>query len=592
MNSTLIMMGGSLLLSLGAVVFAVQYHVKSRRVERELVRREKELNNRLYEIAILKELGERIGYSLNIQKIVDVITGSLPQFIEYSAVSYMLVEPEKMLFRCHLEESVTRDFVNEVKKRMLTALSALLGKELASTHVEETLSGAILIEDVEAPVASYFNIPLVIGERPVGVLTVASKQPGLYKEEEMTILYKITKQASQAVSRLQEVLEVEKGKLNAMVASMAEGVVMTDTDYRIMVVNPAVRRILRISDEEEVSIFTLIDALSGKLDIRGKLEESVKLDKLIVVDELFLHDRFYQVLISPVKSQLATTNEEQILGGVVLFHDITQEKEAERLREDFTSMMVHELRSPLDGIRKMAELLRTQKVRKDEKTYGEFVGLIIKNATEMLELVSDLLDVAKIEAGKFEIYPEPVAVPEVVRERMEYYRVIAEDKGVSLSLHADDNIPQVTVDTRRIGQVLNNLISNALKFTDKGGSIDISIFMHEEGADINQEARDRSIPWWPVSDGEGWKKVKKSVIIAVTDNGVGMSEKQLEQLFNKFQQFESSVKSGHRGTGLGLVIVKGIVEAHRGKVGVGSENGSGSTFFFGIPAEGEAVEKG
>lgn len=574
------------LIAFASLAWGLWSWTNTKKVKKELVNQEKVLNNKLYEIAILKELGERTGYSLNVEKTVDVITGSLPQFIEYSAVSYMLVEPEKVIFRSHLEESVTRDFVNEVKKRMITSLNALMGKEFKDSQIEETLSGAILIDELEAPVQSFFNIPLVIGDKPVGILTIASKQPGLYKEEEMTILYKITNQASQSVSRLQEVLEVEKGKLNAMVASMAEGVVMTDTDYRIMVINPAVKKMLGIDDKEEATIFTLIDKLGGKLDIRGKLEESVKLDKLIVVDELLLDNKFYQVLISPVKDNLAT-DEGHSLGGVVLFHDITQEKQAERLREDFTSMMVHELRSPLDGIRKMSELLKTPKVKSDDNTYNEFISLIVKNSTDMLELVGDLLDVAKIEAGKFEILPVPSDIPKLIKERMDYYQVVAQDKGITLSMHADEGLPSIDIDPRRIGQVLNNLLSNAIKFTGKQGTIDILVFKHEKGNDLNAEAHARKWPWWSSKNGPAWKEKSDSIIIAVSDSGSGIPEKHIDQLFNKFQQFEASAKSDQRGTGLGLVIVKGIVEAHKGQMGVGSEDGSGTTFFFGLQLQPE-----
>lgn len=570
------------LAAVGGVGFGVWSFYDARNTRRVLLEQKKKLNNRLYEIAVLKELGDRIGYSLNVGKIVDVITGSLPQFIKYSAVSYLLVDSEQSMFKCHLEESVTREFVTEVKQRMVNAVSALLGREISLAHVEETLSGAILVDDIEAPVRSFFNIPLVIGEKPVGVLTVASKSPGLYQEEEMTILYKITNQASQAVTRLQEVLEVEQGKLNAMVSSMAEGVIMTDMDYRIMVINPAARRMLGITEEQEVNIFSIIDSLSGKLDIRGKLEESVKLDKLIAVDELVLRNGFYQVLISPVKGKI-NHGEDEVLGGVVLFHDITHEKEAERLREDFTSMMVHELRSPLDGIRKMSELLRKDQVKNDDKTYKEFVGLIVKNSTEMLELVGDLLDVAKIEAGKFEIIPEMTDIASLAHERVEYYRSVATEKKITIGLKWDEKLPKAPADPRRIGQVLNNLLSNAVKFSSEGGRIDVLVFKHEKGKDLNSEARGRGWPWWASASGPEWAGRANAIIAAVSDHGAGISEKNARQLFNKFQQFEAAAKSEQRGTGLGLVIVKGIVEAHRGSVGVGSVDGSGTTFFFSIP---------
>jgi len=217
------------LASFSVAVGAFSYW-KSRSLRSALQAREVDTQRRMYELAILKELGDRIGYSLDVQKIVDIITGSLRQFVQYSAVSYMLLEPEKIVFKMHLEQSVSRGFVDDVRQRMLDSLSALLSKEFKKEFVEETLSGAILVEELGEPVRSFFNIPLVIGDKAVGVLTVAHTKSGLYKEEEMTILYKITKQASDAVTRLHNVVKTEQAKLSAMVESIYEGIVMTDND--------------------------------------------------------------------------------------------------------------------------------------------------------------------------------------------------------------------------------------------------------------------------------------------------------------------------------------------------------------------------
>jgi transcriptional regulator with GAF, ATPase, and Fis domain len=162
-------------------------------------KREKDSARRIYELAILRELGDRIGYSLDVNQIVDIITSSLHQFIEYAAVSYMLIEPEKVMFKMHLERSVHRRFVTDVRDRMLSSLSALLGSRIQKRRCQRNIeSGAILLEELDEPVRSFFNIPLVIGDKVVGVLTVSDTKSGLYKEEEMTILYKLIQQASKA----------------------------------------------------------------------------------------------------------------------------------------------------------------------------------------------------------------------------------------------------------------------------------------------------------------------------------------------------------------------------------------------------------
>lgn len=558
---------------------------KSRLLKNELETRQKDTERKMYELAILKELGERVGYSLDVQKIIDIITGSLHQFLEYSAVSYFILGGEKIVFKVHLEESVSRRFIDDVRDRMLKSLSALLDKEFGKRQLEETLSGAILIEEVEEPVRSFFNIPLVIGGKAVGILTVAHTKPGLYKEEEMTILYKITRQAASAVTRLQEVVETEQRKLNAMVESMAEGVIMTDKDYRLLVVNPAARRAVGIDEKKEITIFDFIDNLEGKFDIRGKLEESVKLDKVLQASEVLIKDRFYQIIVSPVKSGRGlNAADEEAMGGVTILHDITHEKEVERLREDFTAMMVHELRSPLTGIKNLAEVMVKYATISDKQDYERKVNLIYGSAGRMLELVNDLLDVAKIESGKFEVRARPSDIRQALAASREMFAATAQAAKLNLSVQVADNVPaQAEFDAVRLGQALGNLLANAIKFTSPGGNVSLQALAHFKGKSLVEEARQAGITWFISDKNKNLADLPDSVLIAVTDSGAGISESDQAQLFNKFKQLQASARSEHKGTGLGLAIVKGIIEAHGGQAGAASEPGAGSTFYLTLP---------
>jgi signal transduction histidine kinase len=561
-----------------AGIFVFQINRKS---GKDLAKREEDTRRKMYELAILKELGERVGYSLNVQNIIDIITGSLKQFIDYSVTSYMLIEPEKIIFKVHLEKSVSQEFINDIKNRMVNSLGALLNKDFSNMHIEEILSGALLVEDIDEPVRSFFNIPLVIGGKVVGVLTIADTKIGLYREEEMTILYKITKQASNAVSSLQEVVRNEQRKLNAMMESINEGVVMTDKDYKIVVVNPAAKNVVGIGDKEDISIFDFVEKLGGIFDIKGKLEESVKLDKHLTVDNVLISDRFFQIIVSPVKSSFGAAKDE-ILGSVVIFHDITPMKEVEQMRDDFTSMMVHELRSPLDNIKKIAESLLKNKT---SKSGSEYLSFVFQDSSRMLELVNDLLDVAKLEAGKFEIYKQPSNIVEVIKERASFFKTSAKFSKVSIETCFDKNIPQkIEFDPTRLGQVLNNLISNAIKFTPKEGTVTLQALFHKKGEAISKEAEAAGIKWFLNKDSPSVSAAPDSVIVAVTDTGIGLSQDKIVQLFSKFKQFRVAISEGEKkGTGLGLVVVKGIVEAHGGFVGVASEEKKGSSFYFILP---------
>lgn len=568
----------TILLFVSTVLIGIFAYVKTRKFRIDLEKREEDTKRKMYELSILKELGDRIGYSLNVQNIIDIITGSLHQFIEYSVVSYMFLEPEKIIFKVHLEKQVSRQFIDTIKNRMIGSLSALLSIDFKKTKIEEVLSGIILSEDSNKSVESFFNIPLVIAGNVVGVLTIADTKSGLYKEEEMTILYKITQQASKAVTRLQEVVETEQAKLNAMVASMTEGVVMTDPEHRILVVNPAAQKAIGLEEEKDVTIFDFIDKLSGKFDFRGKIEESVKLDRIFISEEIILENRFYQVVVSPVKSKNKLEN--NILGCVTIFRDITEEKEVEKMKEDFTSMIVHELRTPLDGIKKTIDGIRKEKIKKPKQP--EYLQMIYHSSSDMLELINNLLDVAKIEAGKFQILKQSSSIKEIINDRLLFFQTPAKDAKVKIISKFSENLPEkIDFDRHTISQVLNNLISNAIKFSKEGGKVIVCSIFHKNGQDlIKDEVLDNS--WFLNNSKVDFKKLPDSLFIAVTDNGVGISQEGINQLFVKFSQLKN-MATQKGGTGLGLAIVKSIIESHGGIVGVESIEGEGSTFYFSIP---------
>ena len=566
--------------SIGLSAFLLFREYQSKGV---IEKRDKDNSRRMYELAILKEIGDRVGYSLDVQQIIDIITNSLHQFIEYAAVSYMLLEPEKVIFKMHLERSVHRRFVVDVRDRMLSSLGALLEHEFNKDAVKEILSGAILIEDLDEPVQSFFNIPLVIGDKVVGILTVADTKAGLYKEEEMTILYKLIQQASKAVTRLQEVVKTEQEKVNAMVESMEDGVVMTDADYRILVINPAAKRIIGQEKKQEITIFDFIDNLGGKMDIRGRLEESVKLKKAYMSERFELRDKFYQSFVFPVKT-VSALNADEVLGGVVIFHDVSREVELERIREDFTSMIVHELRTPLSGIQKASELLK-KPGKKPGTSLKQYVDIIYQNSSGMLDLVNDILDAAKIQAGKFETSRELADITEVIANRIAFFNISAADKKIRFSVAVSEKLPKtIPFDVQRVKQVLNNLISNSLKFTAEGGAVSIGVLTHAPGNTVNSELGKIKVQLPDPLPETEFASLPASLVVTVADSGVGIEAANVPKLFSKFKQLDNKIAVPNiRGTGLGLAIAKGIIEGHGGIIGVVSKVGVGSTFYFTIP---------
>ena len=583
-SSVTILTTSSIILAVAGASATVYFLMKDRKAKFALQKQEQDVNRRMYELAILKELGDRIGYSLDVQQIIDIITSSLHQFIEYSAVSYMLLEPEAIIFKIHLERSVHRRFVTDIRDRMIGSLSALLDREFDKKSIKEVLSGAIIIEELDEPVRSFFNIPLVIDEKVVGILTVADTKAGLYKEEEMTILYKIIQQASKAVTRLQGVVKTEQAKVNAMVESMEDGVVMTDADFRILVINPAAKRVIGLEHKEDITIFDFIDNLGGKVDIRGRLEESVKLKKSFGSEKFLIKDKFFEAFVFPVKTNTVLSGED-VLGGVVIFHDVTKEMELERVREDFTSMIVHELRTPLDVIKKFCEILKKPGKKVDVVSYKEYIGMIYQNSSGMLDLVNDILDIAKLQAGKFEINVGPGDIAEIIDNRIKFFDVSAGDKKIKLSSVISPNISKtIMFDAQRIKEVLNNLLSNALKFTKENNTISIIAFTHEAGITAESEIKKLKVSLPAPLPEDIFAKFPSSLVVVISHPDDGIPKEQIGELFNKFKQLNNKdFVSNIKGTGLCLAIVKGILEEHKGKVGVVSTVGVGTAFYFMLP---------
>jgi len=531
-----------------ALIAASEFFVflENKKVKNDLAKREEDAKHKMYEISILNELSEKIGYSLSVKNVIEVIIGSLPDFIDYSVVSYMLLLPEKIIFRSYLKKSVSQKFIDQVKEKMTDSLSAILNADFRNIKTEEMLWGINLNEELNGSVGSFFNIPLVIGDKVAGLLTVADTKDGFYKEKEMTTLYKVAQRASGAVTRLQEVVESENSRLNAMVASMTDGVIMTDTDYRIVVVNPAAKKAAGLENKNGLSVLDFAKQLEGKLDLKDKIEESARMEQIFIPEEISLPSGFYKIAISPVKDKWRP------LGCVVVFRDMTREKEVERIKEDFTSMIVHELRSPLDSIKKMIEMMRESEIKKAKRK--ECFQMIYGSSSDMLELVNNLLDIAKIEAGKFEIFVKDHHLNKTLRDEAHTFEALARQHGLKIDMQLDDNISKFKFDEEKVKQVLNNLLSNAIKFTPRDGTVTILSKIQDSYAQIQ-----------------------------VADTGSGIPDYLKAKLFHKFVQGRENGDPSEKGSGLGLVISKGIIEAHGGTIWIEDNHPRGTKFIFTLP---------
>ncbi|HET9232867.1 MAG TPA: ATP-binding protein [Candidatus Eisenbacteria bacterium] len=230
-------------------------------------------------------------------------------------------------------------------------------------------------------------------------------------------------------------------------------------------------------------------------------------------------------------------------------------RELERMKSEFVAVVSHEVRTPLTAIQGSLELVLDDRYFQMADKMRELLTICQANVEKLRTLINEILDFSKLEANRLSLTFLPIDMVEVAHEVVASMEGIADPKSIRLRLDAGPEIPVIQADRMRVGQVLTNLIGNALKFTPPGGQVDVILETHPDGG----------------------------VVCAVSDNGPGIASNQMGKLFQKFQQLDSSMTREKGGTGLGLVISKGLVEGHGGRIWVESEVGVGSRFCFMLP---------
>lgn len=543
-------------IAIGATIIfgitAIFFSIREEKAIKKLVENEKKQKQRLYEITMLKEVQDRIGYSLDVDKVVDVITGSLDTLLEYSTVSALIYKNDHFILKTHIKEGVSRNYLENIKTSMMSSFSTMSEGDVPQ-RIEPRISGVAVDDLNHASAQSYFHIPLIINDRAVALLNIASTKSDHFTEEEITTLFKIAALASETLSRLENILSLEKGKLMAMIGSLADGLFMVDVNGQLTVINDAAKDFLDIPKENPTTI-DLLSALPNTYDFSSKIQRAINHKRVIEEKEVNIDEKVFQIFITPVFDESITT-ERKVIGASVLLHDITLEKSVAKMKEDFTNIMVHELRSPLTAIKASSELLMNPPAPLSDEEKNKIISLISGQSRKMLDEVSLILDAAKLEAGLFTISKIPGDLKKLIQERVAVFAPQAHERFINLSVDIDPSIPNFKFDPIHIGQVVNNLISNSLKFTSSGGTVHLVA-----------------------------KPAIGSVVISVSDTGAGIPKEKQHLLFTKFTQI-GGTQNGVVGTGLGLYIVKGVIEAHEGTVSLESEEGHGTTITFTLPLD-------
>jgi len=351
----------------------------------------------------------------------------------------------------------------------------------------------------------------------------------------------------------------EKTKTEAVIYSIADGIVMTDFSGRIALMNRQAREMLQVSGEEVLGK-NLMDYI-GDDRIAQSLREIMDQKEKTVVREIDLSQGPYRKFIK-TGTNIVSTEKGKNLGVVTVLRDVTLEKEIEKMKEDFVHSITHDLKSPMTSVRGFVEVLLDGSAGEINEEQREFLKIIDVSSQKLLGMINNILDVAKLETGKMKLSLTEFDTKETVERVIKIMAPQAVKSGVNLSSQGFESFPKIRADSDLMERVIMNLVSNAIKFTPAEGRVDI----------IGQDLPDR-------------------IQVTVADTGQGIPADFLDKVFDKFQQVGMGGDE-KRGTGLGLTIAKYGVEAHLGKIWVESEIGKGSRFSFWLPKNLVKNEKG
>jgi signal transduction histidine kinase len=347
-------------------------------------------------------------------------------------------------------------------------------------------------------------------------------------------------------------LAIEQSRMHTIVSCMADGVLVTNREGEVVLFNQTFRQLLNCPSSlplpGPLQDYCNDEALDAA--IQTLLKEAPAEPGKCISQELSHGQTHLRALSAPFFGP-----DQQVLGTVTVFHDITRSKELEQMKSDFVNMVSHELRSPLTAIKLQHGVILDGLAGELTPKQQELMSRAHAKIQGLLDLINDLLDVAKMEAGHRQLEQVPLPLGEMLGEVVELLRPKAQDQKVLLQLALPGDLPLVLADRRSMEEVFTNLVSNAINYSPDGGEVTVAAVSHNDYVEV-----------------------------LVSDTGIGIEAEEIPKIFDKFYRVKHPRARQVIGTGLGLAIVKGIIEAHRGSIKVESTVGVGTTFRVFLPS--------
>ena len=539
------------------------------------------------QVELLTAIAKNIQASYDLQTILDTTVQEIRQFLKTDRVIAYRFEPDWS--GIVLAESVEH------------ICNSLLGKVITDPHFGEAMvepykNGRIQVTDniylgltechtkflEQLQVKAVIVVPIMVGDQLWGLLAAHEclstrywKKSSVAILQQLAIHIGVAIQQATTMAQLRELnrelefkvldrtvaLTNSRKSLDLIVSSVLDGILILNQDGQIVFANPSAGEIFGMTTEQLVDLkIGVPNVLNNQFEISllknsGQIRESE-----MQVAEIEWGDRpAYLISLHDITErqqaaiQLQRTNE-----------DLAR---ATRLKDEFLANMSHELRTPLNAILGMTEGLQEEVFGTINDKQKKSLQTIERSGNHLLSLINDILDLAKVESGQIELDCTPTSVESLCQSSLVFIKQQAFKKHIELEVNLSPNLPEILIDERRMRQVLINLLSNAVKFTVEGGKITLEVRFVQIASELEVI---NSLP-------------RHYIQIAVIDTGIGISSKNIQKLFQPFVQIDSALNRQYTGTGLGLALVKRIVELHGGEVGLTSDVGVGSRFTLKLP---------
>lgn len=345
-----------------------------------------------------------------------------------------------------------------------------------------------------------------------------------------------------------KIAEEEKDKTLSIITNFTDGLLIFDPGNKVSLINPRAEEFFHIKAVQiigkHILEFVEIPRLEPLTNILGKEIKGIFRKELALEENLILEI-----------SSIPIIREEEKLGSLVILHDITREKTIERIKTEFVSISAHQLRTPLSAVKWTLRMLLDGDLGKITLEQKEILGKTYKSNERMINLINDLLNVTRIEEGRYLYKPTIHQIEEITQSVINSYQEKIKRKKIKFEFKkSKEKLPKIKVDLEKIRLAIENLIDNALRYTLTGGKIRVSL-----------------------------KSNKEEITFEIKDTGLGIPKRQHNRVFSKFFRAANVIRTETEGTGLGLFITKNIIEAHGGKIWFKSEEGKGATFYFALP---------